>query len=234
DPKINQLKSMISEIEALIEAYIKDVDQFGTEEVKDVLKLAWDIKQIDLYSLSPVDIRQIFEVAEMLKVKKESIAIQKHKLEQYKNQITKASLMKLNEQVNDIVSNIDKIINHLEKIIGELAERSEKVIQSQSQIQNQQDKGVEFIFYKQFTKLRTDLKTHFEIFQKIERLSPKKFQKVKESYVYLEKMRVLRNTKEIGKAADEMAKILDVNRNILLDYTRNSKMKQEFSRIFQF
>ena len=67
-PRIKQLKKMISEVEVLIEEYIKDVDKFGADEVKDVLKLAWDLKQIDLYNLSPDDIKAIVNIANDLHV----------------------------------------------------------------------------------------------------------------------------------------------------------------------
>jgi hypothetical protein len=74
---------MITEIESLIAEYVRDMDQFGTNEVKEVLRLAWDIKQLDLYDISPEEIRQIFELANRLKLKKESISVQRTKLRQY-------------------------------------------------------------------------------------------------------------------------------------------------------
>ncbi|NVM53949.1 MAG: hypothetical protein HWN66_09640 [Candidatus Helarchaeota archaeon] len=228
EPKIKHLKATISEIENLIEDYIKDVDQFGADEVKDALKLAWEIKQIDLYNLSPEDIRHIVDLANTLKLKKETIVIQKHKLQQYKNQMTPEALHKLNQQIDQISINLEKFIEQLLEIVEKLTKRSEKVIKS-----HKTKKGIEFIFRKQFEKLRINLKQHFNLFREIERLPPDKFQQVKEIYIHLDEMRKLRRNRDVGKAADEMAKILGIDRNMLLEYTRDSKMKEDFNRIFQ-
>ncbi len=230
EPKIENLKEMISEIEEVIEDYIKDMDQFGTNEVKDVLKLAWEIKQIDLYDISPEEIRRIFDVANRLKVKKESIIIQKRKLEQYKNQMTRAALEDLGNKIDNISENLENFINKLLSVVKELANRSEHVIQSKAK--EKKTKGIEFLFQKQFSKLRTDLKQQFDLFRKIERLSPEKFEAVKEAYIRLVEMRTLRKNREVGKAADEIAKIIKVDRNRVLEATRDEKMKEDFNRIF--
>ncbi|MHA1650679.1 MAG: hypothetical protein ACTSYB_10840 [Candidatus Helarchaeota archaeon] len=231
EPKIEHLKAMISEIEAIIEEYIKDMDKFGTNEVKDVLRLAWDIKQIDLYNISPEEIRQVLELANRLKIKKESIRIQKKKLKYYKGQMTKESIEKLDKHIEIISKNLEKFINKLFEIIKELAQRSEEVIKSQSK--KKKKKRHDFLFQKQFAKIRNDLKHQFDLFSKIERLPPERFQIVKETYLYLEKMRALRRNKEIGKAAETISKIIKVDRNQILKATRDPKIKEDFSKIFQ-
>ncbi|MHA1265066.1 MAG: hypothetical protein ACTSRS_07490 [Candidatus Helarchaeota archaeon] len=228
EPKIVQLRKMISEIEHLVEGYVRDVDQFGTDEVKDVLKLAWDLKQIDLYHLTPEDIREIVEVANTLKLKKETITIQKQKLKHYQKQLTKAKIEKLNRQIDKISANLEKFTEKLLEIIKKLTSRSEKVIK------NHKKKGkIDFIFHKQFEKLRKNLKQHFNLFREIERLPPEKFQQIKQAYVELDEMRKLRKNREVGKAVDKMAKILGIDRNIILQYTRDTKIKEDFNKIFQ-
>ncbi|MFX1294933.1 MAG: hypothetical protein ACFFD2_08800 [Promethearchaeota archaeon] len=231
EPEIESLKEMILEIESIIEEYIKDVDQFGTNEVKDVLKLAWDIKRIDLYSISPEEIRHIFELANRLKIKKESITVQKNKLKQYKDQMTIESIRNLNKQIDTISQNLDRFIQKLLEVINELAKRSENVIENLSK--KKKKKNIEFIFQKRFTKLRSDLKQQFDLFRQIERLPPEKFQIIRKSYMHLEKMRILRKNKEVGEAADKIAHILKVNRNQILKVTRDLKMKEDFNKIFQ-
>ncbi|MHA1130241.1 MAG: hypothetical protein ACTSQI_00795 [Candidatus Helarchaeota archaeon] len=232
EPKIENLKEMISKIEGIIEEYIRDMDQFGTNEVKDVLKLAWEIKQIDLFQISPEEIRRIFDLANRLKIKKESITIQKRKFQQYKDRMTPTSLEKLGAKIDVIANNLEEFIKKLLEVVKELANRSEQVIENK--VKEKQKKGIEFIFQKQFAKLRVDLKQQFDLFRKIERLSPDKFQAVKEAYLYLEKMRRLRKNREIGKAADKIAKLLKVDRNKILEATRDAKKKEDFNRIFSF
>jgi hypothetical protein len=228
EPKIKQLKMMISEIEAMIEEYIQDVDKFGADEVKDVLKLAWDLKQIDLHHLSPEDIREIVDVANMLKLKKETIIIQKRKLKHYQKQLTAPAIKKLNKQIDHISLNLEQFVEQLLDIIRKLTIRSEKVIQNHTD-----KKGIHFIFHKQFDKLRSDLKQHFNLFREIEQLPPKKLQQVKEAYIHLDEMRKLRKNREVGRAVDKMAKLLGINRNIILEYTRDAKIKEDLNKIFQ-
>ncbi len=231
EPKIENLKAMISEIENLVEDYIKDVDQFGTNEVKEVLKLAWDLKRIDLYEISPEEIKHIIELANKLKMKKESIIIQKRKLKQYKDQMTANSIKVLDKKIDTISNNLEKFLEKLFSIVNELAKRSEKVIKTQSKAKDENE--ADFLFYKQLTKLRADLKQQLDLFQHLERLSPQKFQIAKEIYQLLEKMRTLRRNKDVGKAADDLAKILKVDRNQILEATRDPKTKEEFNKIFQ-
>ncbi len=226
-PRIKQLRKMISEVETLIEEYIKDVDEFGADEVKDVLKLAWDLKQIDLYNLTPEDIRAIVNIANDLKLKKETITIQKLKLQQYRNKITPESLNRLNDQIDQISSNLDNFLEELLDIIQKLTKRSEKVIKNHKKTQ-----GIEVIFQKQFAKLRTNLKQQVSLFVEIEQLPPEKFEQIKEVYIHLDKMRKLRRNRDIGKAVDKMAEILGIDRNIILTYTRDPKVKEDFNRIF--
>ena len=228
DPKIKQLKAMLSEIETLISSYIKDMDQFGTDEVKEVLKLAWELKHLDLYNLGTEEIKVIVNIANNLKHKKDIIGLQKKRLRQYKNQMTTTSVTKLNQQIDKITINLEKVAERLLDIINTLAERSKKVIES-----HKKQRGVEFIFRKQFSKLRVDLKQHFDLFREVERLPPDKFHQFKEAYYHLDKMRKLRKNREVGKAVDKMAQILGIDRNIILQYTRDPKVKGDFNRIFQ-
>jgi len=224
-PRIKQLKKMISEVETLIEDYIKDVDKFAGEEVKDVLKLAWDLKQIDLYNLTPENIKSIVDIANDLKLKKETITIQKLKLQQYRTQITPESLERLNTQIDQISDNLEKFLEELLDIIQKLTKRSEKVIKN-----HKKKDGIEFIFQKQFAKLRTNLKQQVSLFTEIEHLPPEKYQQIKAVYIHLDKMRKLRKNREVGKAVDKMAEILGIDRNLILTYTRNRK--EDFNRIF--
>ena len=225
--RIKQLKKMISEVETLIEDYIKDVDKFGADEVKDVLKLAWDLKQIDLYNLTPENIKAIVDIANDLKFKKETIIIQKLKLQQYRDQITPESLERLNTQIDQISDNLENFLEELLDIIQKLTKRSEMVIKS-----HKKKGGVEFIFQKQFAKLRTTLKQQVSLFTEIEHLPPEKFQQIKEVYIHLDKMRKLRKNREVGKAVDKMAEILGIDRNLILTYTRDPKVKEDFNRLF--
>ncbi|MDD1778998.1 MAG: hypothetical protein LUQ65_12605 [Candidatus Helarchaeota archaeon] len=228
DPKILHLKQMISEIENLIGGYVQNIDQFGGEEIKDVLRLSWEIKQMDLNNIAPTELRQIFDLANILKIKKDSILLQKQKLAHVKNRLTPQRIEKLNNQINLIVSNLEQFIEQLVDIIGELARRSEIVIENQSEKQ-----GIDFIFRKQFERLRYDLRQQFDLFQEIEHLPPEQFREIKEAYISLEKMRALKNNKEVGRLADKMAEILGVDRDFILQATRNLKIKADFSRIFQ-
>jgi DNA-directed RNA polymerase subunit F len=224
DPKILHLKQMIAEIEKLIGGYVQNIDQFGGEEIKDVLRLSWEIKQMDLNNIAPIELRQIFDLANILKIKKDSILLQKQKLAHVKNQLTPERIEKLNDQISLIVSNLELFIEQLVDIIGELAKRSENVILKQ---------GVDFIFRKQFERLRYDLRQQFDLFQEIEHLPSEQFQEIRETYISLEKMRTLKNNKEVGRLADKMAQILGSDRDFILQATRNLKIKADFSRIFQ-
>lgn len=231
EPKMEQLKEMIAEIELLIEDYIRDMDQFGTNEVKDVLRLAWDIKQLDLYDISPEEIRQIFELANRLKLKKESISVKKTKLRQYKAQMSSEITQKLNQQIDAISKNLDKVYEKLLEIVEELAKRSEMVIETQSKMKKKA--STTFIFHRQFTKVFVDLKQKFDLFRQIERLPPKQYQMVKETYILLEKMRTIGNRREVGKAVNTIAALLNVDRTKILEVTRDLEMKDEFNKIFQ-
>jgi len=228
DPKILQLKKMISEIEELIEGYVQNIDQFGVEEIKDVLRLAWEIKQMDLNNIAPTELRQIFDLANVLKIKKDAILIQKQRLTQFKNQLTPERIEKLKEQISLIVLNLERLIEQLVDIIKELAKRSESVIINQSE-----KKGIDFIFRKQFERLRFDLRQQFDLFREIERLPQEHFHEIKEAYLTLEKMRTLKNNKEVGRIADKIAQILGSDREFILQATRNLKIKEDFNRIFQ-
>ncbi len=225
DTRLEVLKQTIENFQNLIKDYIENSEGFSQKDLKDALKLSYELSILDLNEVSAKKIRQIAKFAEKLKRKKDMIESKRKKANQLTDRLNGMGTV-LNERLEEITSVFDDFLEDVQDSMEKLS-----------------TKGSQILFFKKIYDsgeteakiLATSKELNFYIgfLKQINNLPPYEFTKLKNLYIQMEKMRDLRKLREVGKTAQKIGNILQLKRKKILKITRDPKLKVSLDDIFQ-
>ncbi|MFX0135832.1 MAG: hypothetical protein ACFFDN_19470, partial [Candidatus Hodarchaeota archaeon] len=226
DTRLEVLKQTIENFQNLIKEYIENSEGFSQKDLKDALKLSYELSILDLNEVSAKKIRQIAKFAEKLKRKKDMIESKRKKADQLTDRLNHGMAPVLNERLEEITQVFDEFLENVQDSMEKLS-----------------TKGSQILFFKKIydsgeTEAKIlatskELNYYLGFLKKINKLPPYEFTKLKNLYIQLEKMRDLRKLKEVGKVAQKFGDVLGLKRKKILKLTRDPNLKASLDDIFQ-
>ncbi|MHA1301212.1 MAG: hypothetical protein ACTSO9_17460 [Candidatus Helarchaeota archaeon] len=226
DARLQMIKDIIEDFQNLIKYYIEHSEGFSQSDLKDALKLSYELSMLDINEVSSKKIRQIAKFAEKLRRKKENLAIKQRKIRVLSDKLDNGLSTILNKKLEEVTAVFDDYLENVKKSMERLSE-----------------KGSSILFFKkiyddgetQAKILATskELKTYLNFLKLINQLPHYEFVKLKKLYIKLEEMRELKKLREVGRTAQKMADILKLERKKVLYLTRDPRLKESLNDIFK-
>ncbi|MHA1270302.1 MAG: hypothetical protein ACTSPY_10985 [Candidatus Helarchaeota archaeon] len=228
--KSEELKAAIDDAMDSIQEYMAGIDKISPQVLKSALKLIYEIKKTDIKDLKPKDARKIINLAEELKAQKEMIENQTKKLKTLEIKLTEKALDALEAKLKLVTIRFDEFIEVLHKKIRSLSNRGELILEELSKKFSKETRVRRKIF-----KGSKKLTEHVDIIKRITDLPSDKFEKAKNLYERLKKVREKRHNIEVHNISKELALLLGVDFEDLQKATRDkilrNSMEEVFSRI---
>ncbi|MFX1451202.1 MAG: hypothetical protein ACFFCM_10195 [Promethearchaeota archaeon] len=226
DSRLEVLKQTIENFQKLIKEYIDNSEGFSQKDLKDALKLSYELSILDINEVSAKKIRQIAKFAEKLKRKKEMIESKRKKVDELTTRLNNGMSTVLNERLEEITQVFDEFLEDVHESMEKLS-----------------TKGSQILFFKKIydsgeTEAKIlatskELNYYLGFLKKINILPPYEFTKLKNLYIQLEKMRDLRKLREVGRVAQQFGDVLQMKRKKILKLTRDPNLKASLDDIFQ-
>ncbi|NVM01926.1 MAG: hypothetical protein HWN67_06300 [Candidatus Helarchaeota archaeon] len=226
DTRLEVLRQTIENFQNLIKEYIENSEGFSQKDLKDALKLSYELSILDLNEVSAKKIRQIAKFAEKLKRKKEMIESKRRKADELTDRLNHGMDTILNERLEEITEVFDDFLEDVQDSMEKLS-----------------TKGSQILFFKKIydsgeTEAKIlatskELNYYISFLKEINSLPPYEFTKLKNLYIQLGKMRNLRKLREVGKVAKQIGDILQLKRKKVLKITRDHNLKASLDDIFQ-
>ncbi len=224
DLRLEMLKETIEDFQNLIKFFIEHSEGFSQSDLKDALKLSYELSVLDLNDVSTKKIRQIAKFAEKLRRKKDNLAYKQQKMKQITDRLNNGMSSTLNEKLEEITAVFDEFLDGVKGSMEKLS-----------------DKGSSILFYKKIyddseakiLATSKELNYYLKFLKQINSLPHYDFVKLKKLYIKIERMRQLKKMREVGNAAQEIATILSLKRKKILRLTRDPKLKEAMDDVFK-
>lgn len=226
DERINILKNTIEEFQNLIGEYVKDSEGFSQDELKDALKLSYELGNLDLKEVTSSQIRKMAEFAEKLKIKKDMITTKRKKLDEILSRINGETKNTIEEKLDTITDIFDGFLDDIQDSMERLSEKGSSILFFKKIYDSGQTEA-------KILATSKELKEYIKFLKNINNLPPFEFKKLKNLYLDLERTRELRKMQEVGKTAQKIGDILHIKHKRILKLTRDPRLKEALNDIFK-
>jgi len=229
--KSAKLKEMIEDVIKIVESSMIDMDKLSPESLRSALQLVYQLRELekmDISSIQPEQVRHMANLAEALKNNKNMLVIQKEKLDHLKTKLNERALLALDSKLELITKIFSDFIVKLETDILELTEKGEKMLKYYGK-----KGGKEYRARQKIRKEGKTLAKHVDIIERIGELSLDDFNQFKQLYFAFLKARSKRKNKIIKNFSEELAHLIQVDRNEFLNQTKDPKLKVSLKELFK-
>jgi len=225
DARLEMIKEIIEDFQNLIKYYIENSEGFSQSDLKDALKLSYELGMLDINEVSSKKIRQIAKFAEKLRRKKDNLAVHQKKIKALSDKLNNGLATILHEKLEQITEVFDNYLYNVQDSMEKLSERTSSVL-----------------FFKKVDSGDTqakilatskELKYYLNILKEVNKLPPYEFAKLKKLYIRLKKMRELKKLREVGKTAEKIAEIFNIERKRVLKLTRDPNLIDSLDEMFK-
>lgn len=226
--RFETMRNAIIDVEELVDGYVEKPEKFSPGEIKGAFQLLAKVHKLNIKKVTAQEIREVITLAEKLKNKRDTIAVQKQHLKDLEEHLSKASLRALESKIDLIVRIFDDYIKEIDSFIEYLGEKTSFILQ-----EYQKKAGQAYWRRVRIKKARIVLKDNVQFLIKIGRLSDEHVKNASQFYSKLRESRRLKKKKLTGEMAEKLGAVVGIEKKRILKLTKDKQLKLALEEIFK-